>query len=116
MSEDGSTTVSVELSADPERDLLVTLFSTGAVSSLSGVPSSVTFVSGETLQQFVVSGVDDADLLDGVVELTLSVPVEDTRALLGDPSATTLNVLDDDVLYWRCHSVQRHTQLRRARL
>ena len=47
---------------DPERDLLVTVFSTGAVSSLSGVPSSVTFVSGETLQQFVVSGVDDADL------------------------------------------------------
>ena len=97
LSEDGSTTVSVELSADPERELLVTLISTGAVSSLSGVPSEVTFVSGETLQQFVVSGVDDADLLDGVVELTLSVPSEDTRALLGDPSATTLNVLDDDV-------------------
>ena len=97
LSEDGSTTVSVELSADPERDLLVTLVSTGAVSSLSGVPSSVTFVSGETLQQFVVSGVDDADLLDGTVELTLSVPAEDTRALLGDPSATTLSVTDDDI-------------------
>ena len=97
LSEDGSTTVSVELSVDPERDLLVTLVSTGAVSSLSGVPSSVTFVSGETLQEFVVSGVDDADLMDGVVELMLSVPSEDTRALLGDPSATTLNVLDDDV-------------------
>ena len=97
LSEDGSTTVSVELNVDPERELLVTLFSTGAVSSLSGVPSEVTFVSGETLRQFVVSGVDDADLLDGVVELTLSVPSEDTRALLGDPSATTLNVLDDDV-------------------
>ena len=97
LSEDGSTTVAVELNVDPERELLVTVVSTGAVSSLSGVPSAVRFVSGETLQQFVVSGVDDADLLDGVVELTLSVPSEDTRALLGDPSATTLNVLDDDV-------------------
>ena len=82
---------------DPERELLVTLVSTGSVSSLSGVPESVTFVSGETLQQFVVSGVDDADLLDGTVELTLSVPAEDTRALLGDPSATTLSVTDDDI-------------------
>ena len=40
LSEDGSTTVSVELSVDPERELLVTVVSTGAVSSLSGVPSS----------------------------------------------------------------------------
>ena len=97
LSEDGSTTVSVELNVDPERTLLVTLGSTGAISSLSGIPADVTFVSGETLQEFVVSGVEDVDLLDAVVELTLSVPSEDTRALLGDPSATTLNVLDDDV-------------------
>ena len=47
LSEDGSTTVSVELNVDPERELLVTVFSTGAVSSLSGVPSEVTFVSGQ---------------------------------------------------------------------
>ena len=39
LSEDGSTTVSVELNVDPERELLVTVVSTGAVSSLSGVPS-----------------------------------------------------------------------------
>ena len=31
------------------------------------------------------------------MELTLSVPAEDTRALLGDPSATTLSVTDDDI-------------------
>ena len=57
--EGGSTTVTVTLSADPERTVIIPLTTTGqggvSTADYSGVPASVTFNSGETSKTFTFS-------------------------------------------------------------
>ena len=63
--EGGSVVVSVELSADPERELevpIVVRHLDGATpADYSGVPQSVTFTAGATSREFEFAAVDDGD-------------------------------------------------------
>ena len=97
--ESSSMPVEVILSADPERTLVVSITVTGGdASSLMGIPESLTFMAGgDVVQSFTITALDDTNLINERVELTLSVPAEDTRADVGDPETTTLSVMDNDI-------------------
>ena len=92
-------TVTVELSADPERTVEIPIITTnqgGAGNGdYEGVPARVTFASGETTQTFTFTAQPDALDDDGEsVELTFgSLP---TRVSAGVPAATTVTIADDD--------------------
>ena len=62
--EGGTVEVTVELSADPEREVVIPLTTTeqdGATGSdYSGVPASLTFESGDTSKSFTFEATDDA--------------------------------------------------------
>ncbi|MCY3913487.1 MAG: fibronectin type III domain-containing protein, partial [Chloroflexi bacterium] len=92
--------VTVELSADPEREVVIPLTRTnqnGATDSdYTGVPTNVTFVSGDTRQTFTFMAVDDSDDDDGEsVELGFggSLP---TGVSAGASATTTVTISDDD--------------------
>ena len=92
--------VTVTLSEDPERTVILPLTTThqgGATSSdYSGVPSSVTFNAGETEQTFVLTAVDDAvaevgeSVKLGFSALPRNVSAEETTIIFKDefPSVT----------------------------
>ena len=100
VAEGGTQSVTVTLSADPERTVTIPIVTTeqDSASSIdySGVPDSVTFISGETEQTFTFTAVQDtvddegesvllgfgSDLLGGVSA--------------GTPDETTLTITDDD--------------------
>ena len=67
--EGGTATVTVDLSADPERTVTVPLTKTeqGGASSAdySGVPASVTFNAGETSQPITFAATQDTEDDDG---------------------------------------------------
>ena len=97
--EGGSVTVTVTLSADPERTvevpITVTLLNGATTADYSGVPDSVTFDSGDTEQSFTFTATDDTvDDDDGVVELTFgALP---TGVTAGSTAASTVIITDDD--------------------
>ena len=92
--------VTVELSADPERDvtipLTVTLQGGAEAADHSGVPASVSFATGETSKTFVVVAEDDAVDDDGE---SLLLGFGDLPALVtaGTQATTTVSLADDDV-------------------
>ena len=97
--EGSDVTVTVRLSADPERTVEVPLLrvNQGGASSgdYSGVPASVTFQSGDTEKTFTVSALHDTVDDDGEsVRLTFgNLPA---RVSAGTPSASTVTITDDD--------------------
>ena len=99
VAEGSGVTVTVELSADPERTVTIGLTSTeqGGASSADygGVPDSVTFASGETSRSFTfratADGVDD----DGE-SVQLSFGALPARVSAGATSETTVSITDDD--------------------
>ena len=104
--EGGSVAVTVELSADPERDLTITLTQTqqgGATAQgvtgadYSEVPANVTFTSGQTARTFTVMATDDDIDDDGEsVELGFDSPLP-MRVTAPAPTATaTVSLADDD--------------------
>ena len=99
--EGATQSVTVTLSADPERTVVVpiTAVNQGTASDVdySGVPSSVTFDAGEMSKSFTFSATQDTvDDDDESVQLGFgSLP--DTRVSAGTPDATTVNITDDDV-------------------
>ncbi len=98
VAEGGSATVAVRLDRDPERDLEVLLERThhGGASNAdySGVPSSVTFVSGETSRTFEVAAADDEANDDGEsVLLRFATPLPDGVTAKGE---ATLVLADND--------------------
>ena len=99
--EGGQVEVTVTLSADPERSVVVPIEETlegGATSGdYSGVPSSVTFASGETSQTITFMATADADNDDDEgVKLSFGAPLP-AGVTAGTPNETTVSITDDDV-------------------
>ncbi len=97
VTEGGSVQVSVNLSADPERRVVIPLVKTprGGVEELdySGLPSSVVFASGETEREFPFTATDDSEDDDGEA-VVLSFGTLPARVSGG--GGTTLAILDND--------------------
>ena len=92
-------TVTVELSAAPAQQVEVTLTATGHAGATSddwsGVPSSLTFGSGETSKSFAVTAVDDRVEDDGeMVELSFGALPE--GFVKGTPATTRVTLMNDD--------------------
>ena len=93
-------TVTVTLSADPERTVTIPITKTnqgGATSSdYSGVPASVTFNTGETSKTFTFAATADTVDDDGEsVKLTFGTMPAGVSA--GSTSETTISIDDDDL-------------------
>ena len=100
VAEGDEVTVTVTLSADPERTVAIPLTVTrqGGASSTdySGVPSAVTFTSGDTEQTFKVTANQDTVDDDGEsVRLTIGATLP-TAVSAGATAATTVAITDDD--------------------
>ena len=89
--------VSVLVSADPERSLLIPLMKTerGGASGLdySGVPENVMFTSGQTVRTFTVSAMDD-DVDDDGETLELGFSSLPSQVTAGTPAIVV--IVDDD--------------------
>ena len=99
VTEGGAQTVTVTLSADPERTVTIPITKAnqdGASSAdYSGVPSSVTFNSGDTEKTIIFSAAQDDDNDDGEsVKLTLGNLPDGVSAVA--PTETTVVITDDD--------------------
>ena len=100
VAEGGTQSVTVTLSADPERTVtipIVTMGQDGATDAdYSGVPDSVTFISGETEQTFTFIAVQDT--VDDEGESVLLGFGSDLSGGVsaGTPDETTLAITDDD--------------------
>ena len=97
--EGSSVTIKVTLSADPERSVTIPLTSTpqdGASSAdYSGVPSSLTFVSGDTEETFSLSATDDAVDDDGE-KVLLGFGTLPAGVNAGTNANATVSIGDDD--------------------
>ena len=91
--------VTVELSDDPERTVVIPIERTnqGATADdYSGVPQTVTFTSGETSRTFIFSATDDSEDDDGesvLLGFGASLPA---GVSAGSPAETTVSITDDD--------------------
>ena len=101
VAEGGAQTVTVTLSADPERTVVIPIEKTdqnGATAAdYSGVPPSVTFDSGDTAMTFTFTAeADDVNDDDESVRLSFgaSLPADVTA---GTPDQATVSITDDDV-------------------
>ena len=93
-------TIKVTLSADPERSVTVPLTSTnqdGASNTdYSGVPSSVTFASGDTEKSFTFTATAD-DLDDDSESVKLGFGTLPDGVTAGTPDESVVSITDDDV-------------------
>ena len=100
VTEGGSVTVTVELSADPERTVTVTVTAAnqGGASNgdYSGVPGSVTFNSGETSKTFGVTATDDTVDDDGESVLLGFGTLLPTLVTAASPATSAVSITDDD--------------------
>ena len=96
-------TVTVALSDDPEQTVTIAITTAnqgGASNSdYSGVPSSVSFASGETSQTITFTAASDSEDDDGEsVKLGFgSLPTTPLSVTAGTPSETIISITDDDV-------------------
>ena len=98
--------VTVQLSAAPEREVVIPLTSTatgGATAQgetgadYTGIPASVTFAANDTEKTFTVSAVDDSIDDDGEgVTLGFGAPLPD-GVTGGSPATATVSLIDNDV-------------------
>ena len=100
--EGGTATVTVTLSADPERTVIIPLTATGqggvSTADYSGVPASVTFNTGETSKTFTFRAAqDDVDDDDESVKLIFGTLPD--RVSEGTQDETTVSIRDDDDPY-----------------
>ena len=97
--EGGSVTVTVELSADPERQVVVPITATnqnGASNSdYSGVPGSVTFTAGDRSATFTLRAVDDS-VDDDDESVLLGFGARPDRVSAGAVTAAVVSIVDDD--------------------
>ena len=97
--EGGTATVEVTLSADPERTVTIPLTKTnqgGATSAdYSGVPSSVTFNSGEISKTFTFNATDDSVDDDGE-SVKLGLGALPSRVTKGTTEESVVSITDDD--------------------
>ena len=99
--EGGQVEVTVTLSADPERTVVIPIeemLEDGATSGdYSVVPSNVTFASGETSQTITFTATQDTEDDDGEgVQLSFGAPLP-AGVTAGTPNETTVSITDDDV-------------------
>ena len=99
VAEGADVTVKVKLSAIPEREVVVPVTTTnqgGATSSdYSGVPTSVTFQSGDTEKSFTFSA--DQDTVDDDDEsVKLGFGTLPARVTAGTTNEATVSITDDD--------------------
>ena len=99
VAEGETVTVTVRLSADPERSVVVPITAAargGAVAGdFSGVPSSLTFDSGDTSKTFMFAATDDSvDDDDESVRLSFGVLAAGVSA--GTPAQSVVSIDDDD--------------------
>ena len=113
VAEGASVTVTVELSADPEREVTVPLtkmnLDGASPIDYSGVPADVTFASGETEQTFTFEAAEDtANDDDEKVRLGFSTLPAGVTA--GTPNQATVSITDDDVPcgYGQLRTVRLH--------
>ena len=94
-------TVTVELSADPEKTTTIPITRTGlsgaTAEDYSGVPQELVFAPGETTKDFTVTIEDDSDYEYGEV-LNLSFGDLPDTVTSGDHQAVTIRIGDDDRL------------------
>ena len=97
--EGGTATVTVTLSADPERTVAVPITKTeqgGATSAdYSGVPASVTFTAGQTSKTITFTATQDTEDDDGESVL-LAFGALPTGVSAGTRDETTVSITDDD--------------------
>ena len=91
-------TVTVELSADPERTVTIPLTATNqdgaSDSDYSGVPAELTFASGETEQTFIFTAAADDENDDGE---SVALSFGTLPAGVSAGTTATVNITDDDV-------------------
>ncbi len=99
VSEGSTTTITVTLSADPKRTVIIPFVETilgNTTSADYSVQPSVTFNSGETSQTFDFTAVqDDVDDDDESMKLAFG-PIPDARVSAGPTRETTVSITDDD--------------------
>ena len=93
--------VTVTLSADPERTVVIPIEKTnqdGATTAdYSGVPQNVTFDSGDTSKSFTFTAAHDTDDDDGEsVKLSFGATLP-TGVTAGTPATSAVTITDDDV-------------------
>ena len=97
--EEHKVTVTVTLSADPERTVVIPITKTnqgGATDAdYSGVPASVTFASGETSKTFTFTATSDT-VDDDDESVLLAFGTLPARVTAGTTAATTVSITDDD--------------------
>ena len=101
VAEGSSSTVTVELSADPERTVVIPIETANqggaSAADYSGVPQTVTFNAGDTSRTFTFTAEADDDNDDGEsVRLSFgaSLPADVTA---GTPATSIVSITDDDV-------------------
>ena len=98
--EGSSVVITVTLSADPERSVTIPITKTnqGGASDTdySGVPSGLTFNSGETEKSFSFAATQDTDD-DDDESVKLAFGTLPTGVSAGTNSEATVNITDDDV-------------------
>ena len=98
--EGGTVDVTLTLSVDPERPVTIPVTATeqdgASTSDYSGVPTNVTFASGETEKTVTFTATDDTDNDDGE-SVKLGFGTLPDRVTAGTPSETTVSIADDDV-------------------
>ena len=103
--EGGTQEVTVTLSADPERQVVILITATpqggAADEDYSGVPDDVTFNSGQKSKSFTFSATDDTQDEDGE-KVLLTFGTLPTRVTAGATGQTTISISDDcaDVDIW----------------
>ena len=101
VAEGGTVEVTVTLNRDPKRTVTIPIDTdnqNGAGGAdYSGVPSSVTFNSGDRSVAFTVTATQDSDDDDGEsVRLSFGALTAVAAVTAGTPSASTISITDDD--------------------
>ena len=99
VAEGGTQTVTVTLSADPERTVTIPLTAAGQVGAssgdYSGVPANVTFSAGDTSESFTFAATDDT-VDDDDESVLLGVGPLPTDVSTGGTPTSTVTITDND--------------------
>ena len=98
--EGGTVDVTLTLNADPERPVTIPVTATGqdgaSPADYSGVPTNVTFASGETEKTLTFTATQDTDNDDGE-SVKLGFGTLPDRVTAGTDSEATVSITDDDL-------------------
>ena len=101
VAEGGAVAVKVQLSADPEREVVVPITRTGqggaSPADYSGVPASVTFDSGDTEKEITFTATQDT-AVDAGESVKLGFGTLPAGVTAGTTGEATVSITDDDVV------------------